>query len=84
MPPNETPSERRRRLRERFIVENLQFSPGLSVKQDDVISAYQHSIGERHYDFYAPDIGALYNSIVRMGATRDEKEKTFYGVGLRT
>ena len=82
--PGESRTAWYRRLRGTFIVENLQFSPDLSVGQYEVRDAYRKWIGEPGKDFYAPAIGNLYKSITRMGATLDDKKKTFYGVGMRT
>ena len=66
----------------KFIAKSIQFSADLSADQTEVRNAYQDWIDQPHNRFNAPAIGILYDSLVSMGATRDDKTRTFHGIGL--
>ena len=72
-----------RRMRGTFIAENLRFDPTLEVEIDAVRETYLEWIGESGKGWSPPIIGDLYESIITMGATQDDKERKFFGVGLR-
>lgn len=83
MHPEESRTAWHRRLRGTFIAENLRFDPALEVGIDAVREAYLEWIGESGKDWSPPLIAELYESIIRMGAEQDDKERKFFGVGLR-
>ena len=62
---------------------NLRFSPDLQVGIDDVRETYFVWISESGRDWSPLVIGELYDSIVSMGATRDDTKRKFYGVGQK-
>ena len=80
----ESPTAWHRRLRGTFIAENFRFDPDLEVGIDEVREAYLEWIGKSGQDWSPPLIGELYESIIRMGAERDDKERKFKGVSLKT
>ncbi len=84
MYPEESRADWHRRMRGTFIVDNLKFVPDLEVGMDEVREAYLEWVDEPDQDWWPTAIGSLYESITSMGATRDDKERKFYGVGLST
>ena len=83
MHPAESRTDWHNRMQGTFVAANLRFSPDLEVGIDDVREAYLAWIGESGRDWSPPVIGELYDSIVSMGATKDDTERKFYGVGLK-
>lgn len=81
------------RLQATFIVCKLQFGPGMKVAKEDLREAYLEWVGRAGKNFFPPAIGALYESVTRMGAEPDppwkQKDvewndvKKFKGVGLQ-
>ena len=85
--PGESRADWLRKMNESFIVRNLQFDPDREVSKKDVRKAYLEWIGEPGRDYFAQNIGHLYDSIERMGAERvPERDwahvETFKGVRI--
>jgi hypothetical protein len=85
--PGESRTDWLHRLKESFIVCNLQFDPDREVSKEDVRKAYLEWIGEPDQDWYPHIIRDLYASIERMGAERvPERDwahvETFKGVRI--
>ncbi len=68
--PGESRTDWLHRLKESFIVYNLQFGSDREVRKEDVRKAYLEWIGEPDQDYYPHIIRDLYDSIERMGAER--------------
>ena len=85
--PGESRIDWLHRLRDSFIVYNLQFGPDREVSKEDVRKAYLEWIGEPDQDYHPPIIRALYDSIECLGAERvPERDwpqvETFKGVRI--
>lgn len=78
--PGESRIDWLHKMKESFIVCNLQFGPDREVSKRNVRNAYLEWIGEPDQDYHPPIIRDLYDSIERLGAERVPPKRDWPGV----